>query len=231
MSVGSSDHQPPAWPHPAATSKLCFGTSPDPTGRAMLPAARVTAGHTPQKQKFQKFLFTSLQGEEEIPVPLELLHELFVLQEERDPLVLQVLLPAPLLLQGALAPRDQPPWHGLLAALGALGEANMAQLGCWNQGIPAAAPGTELSLWPLCNTPALNGHRLLLPRGVPPSSAQQPRDKGTKGDRPSLLLPLGKGDRHPMSALSELLLQSTGWHRSFNFKPRGCAITEPGVEV
>lgn len=164
----------------------------------MLPAARVTAGHTPKKQNFLKFLFTSLQGEEEIPVPLELLHELFVLQEERDPLVLQVLLPAPLLLQGALAPWDQPPWHGLLAAVGALGEANMAQLGCWSQGVPAAAPGAELSLWPLSYTTALNGHQLLFPRGVPPSSTQQPRAKGTKGDRASLLLPLGKGDRHAM---------------------------------
>lgn len=95
----------------------------------MLPAASVTAGHTPKKQKFLKALFTSLQGEEEIPVPLELLHELFVLQEERDPLVLQVLLPPPLLLQGALAPRDEPPWHGLPVAVGALGRQTRHRVG------------------------------------------------------------------------------------------------------
>ena len=44
---------------------------------------------------------TSLQGEEEIAVALQLLHELLVLQEERDPLVLQVLLPAVLLVPGS----------------------------------------------------------------------------------------------------------------------------------
>lgn len=43
---------------------------------------------------------TSLQGQEEVSVALQLLHELLVLQEERDPLVLQVLLPAALLVPG-----------------------------------------------------------------------------------------------------------------------------------
>lgn len=67
------------------------------------------------RQRFLKVLLTSLQGKEKIPVPLQLLHELLVLQEERNPLILQVLLPPPLLLQGALAP-----WHGLPASRGAL---------------------------------------------------------------------------------------------------------------
>ena len=43
---------------------------------------------------------TSLQGEQEVAVALQLLHELLVLQEERNPLVLQVLLPAALLVPG-----------------------------------------------------------------------------------------------------------------------------------
>lgn len=159
----------------------------------MLPAATVTAGHTPKEQKFLKALFTSLQGEEEIPVPLELLHELFVLQEERDPLVLQVLLPAALLLQGALAPWDEPSWHGLLAPVGALGEEKMAQV--------SAAPGGFLSsaFCPLCHTaapPAPLG--CCSPEGslppLPHSPGQCPA-KGTKGDRAAPPLPLGKGDR------------------------------------
>lgn len=43
---------------------------------------------------------TSLQGEEEVTVALQLLHELLVLQEECDPLILQVLLPAALRVPG-----------------------------------------------------------------------------------------------------------------------------------
>lgn len=69
---------------------------------------------------FLKALLTSLQGEEEISVPLELLHELLVLQEQCDALVLQVLLPAPLLLQRALAPRGRSLWLRPLVPTGAL---------------------------------------------------------------------------------------------------------------
>lgn len=44
---------------------------------------------------------TSFQGQKEVAIALQLLHELLVLQEEGDPLVLQVLLPAALQVPGA----------------------------------------------------------------------------------------------------------------------------------
>lgn len=51
---------------------------------------------------------TSLQSDEEVPVALQLPHELFVLQEKGDALVLQVLLQLPVLLGGrALRQRGQ----------------------------------------------------------------------------------------------------------------------------
>lgn len=166
----------------------CTGTNPDPTGRAMLPAASVTAGHTLKKQKFLKALFTSLQGEKEIAVPLELLHELFVLQEEGDPLVLQVLLPAPLLLQGALAPRGQPPRHGLPAALRALRGQTWRRLGL--SGVPAAAPRTQLSLLSLCYPPASVATDWCSPEG----SLPLPNSPGQKGQRGTgHHCPLGRG--------------------------------------
>lgn len=43
---------------------------------------------------------TSLQGEEEVPIPLQLLHELLILQEESDSLIFQVLFPAAVLVAG-----------------------------------------------------------------------------------------------------------------------------------
>lgn len=98
------------------------------------------------RQRFLKVLLTSLQGKEEVPVPLQLLHELLVLQEERNPLVLQVLLPPPLLLQGALAP-----WHRLPASRGALCKRKHGQKdwsmataqSCWTP-TPGRARGTPL---------------------------------------------------------------------------------------
>lgn len=51
---------------------------------------------------------TSLQGKEEVAVALQLLHELLILQEERDPLVLQVLFPAVLLVPGSGPGREGP---------------------------------------------------------------------------------------------------------------------------
>lgn len=44
---------------------------------------------------------TSLESDEELAVPLQLPHELFILQEERDALVFQVLLQFLVLLRGA----------------------------------------------------------------------------------------------------------------------------------
>lgn len=165
----------------------------------MLPAASFTAGHTPKKQKFLKALFTSLQGEEEIPVPLELLHELFVLQEERDPLVLQVLLPPPLLLQGALAPRDKPPWHGLPAAVGALGRQTRHRVGGGLRGslqqhlglssafCPSVTPQLPQPRWPPTAAPQ-RGPSLLCP-----TAQGTVLQKGQRGTGQHCLCPLGRG--------------------------------------
>lgn len=43
---------------------------------------------------------TSLQGEEEVSVSLQLLHEFLILQEEGDSLIFQVLFPAAVLVTG-----------------------------------------------------------------------------------------------------------------------------------
>lgn len=173
---------PPAWPHPALAllwhEPRCQRQSNAASGQ------QHGGRNEPEKprQMFLKALLTSLQGEEEIPVPLELLHELFVLQEERDPLVLQVLLPPPLLLQGAVAPRDEPPRHGLPAAVGALSRRQTWQRSVSGVGactgacrrLPAAhTPQAELGLLLLhCCTPSPDSPQPL-PSGVPLSYTQR----------------------------------------------------------
>lgn len=72
------------------------GTQPPSFPRAP-PLSRA---HSPLPSLLPSPCSTSLQGQEEVSVALQLLHELLVLQEERDPLVLQVLLPAALLVPG-----------------------------------------------------------------------------------------------------------------------------------
>lgn len=55
--------------------------------------------HCMREHTHTKGSVTSLEGKEEIPIPLQLLHEFLILEEEGDPLVFQVLFPLPLLVQ------------------------------------------------------------------------------------------------------------------------------------